>query len=231
MGLIGWISDQREKLIVDNAGAYLDDGDRVLHWARARTPAADNEGFVFVTTRRVIVHWTGKGGGPSSMLWQDINCWGLNADIPGGPILAVEGDGSRVVVQMPVETDGATDRVAELLQLFSDYAPSSRRPLTPEELDSSGPWVTHPHVELVRERKTASALTKRVVATVVGLALVIGGLMITPLPGPWSFPVIFGGLAILSTEYDWAKDALQWGRQKYQQAAGKLKKARASTDE
>ena len=214
MGLIGWISDQREKLIVDNAQPHLDDGDRVLHWARARTPASTREGFVFVTMRRIVVHWTGKGDGHSTLLWSDINCWGLNANIPGGPVLAVEADSSRVVVQMPVETEGATERVAELLQRFAEYAPSSRRPLTPEELASPGPWVAHPDIEVVREKKSVSALTKRIVATVVGVALVIGGALITPLPGPWSFPVILAGLAILSTEYDWAKDALQWARKK-----------------
>lgn len=230
MGLIGWMSDQREKLILGNAGAHLDQGDRVVHWARARTPKATQEGFVFITMNRIVVHWTGRGDGHSSLLWSDINCWGLNADIPGGPVLALESDNSRVVVQMPVETEGAMERVAELLRRFADFAPSSRRPLTAEELDSTGPWVAHPDIELVREKKSASALTKRIVTTVVGIALVIGGVLITPLPGPWSFPVILAGLAILSTEYDWAKDALQWGRKKYQEAARKLKK-QPSTDD
>lgn len=231
MGFIGWISDQREKLILGNAGAHLDKDDRVLHWARVRSPRANREGFVFISTNRIVVHWTGRGDGHSSLLWSDIDCWGLNADIPGGPVLAVEADSSRVVVQMPVETEGARERVSEFLRRFADFAPASRRPLTAEELDSTGPWVAHPDIELVTERKSASALTKRIVVTVVGLALVIGGVLITPLPGPWSFPVILAGLATLSTEYDWAKDALQWGRKKYHEAARKLKKQCTSTDD
>jgi uncharacterized protein (TIGR02611 family) len=229
--LIGWVSDQREKLILGNAVAHLDKGDEVLHWARARAPKTNQEGFVFVTRSRIVVHWTGKGDGHSSLAWSDIDCWGLNADIPGGPVLACEGGGSRVVIQMPVETEGAMGRVSELLRRFCDLAPAPRRPLTAEDLGSPGPWVAHPDIELTLEKKSGSALTKRIVTTVVGLALVIGGLLITPLPGPWSFPVILAGLATLATEYDWAKDALQWGRKKYHEAARKLKRPRPSTDD
>ncbi|HYD08818.1 MAG TPA: PGPGW domain-containing protein [Acidimicrobiales bacterium] len=49
---------------------------------------------------------------------------------------------------------------------------------------------------------------KRVAVTVVGAALVLGGVVMLPLPGP-GWLVIFLGLAVLATEYVWAATALE----------------------
>jgi len=59
--------------------------------------------------------------------------------------------------------------------------------------------------------------------TVIGVVLVVGGILITPLPGPWSLPIVLGGLAVLSREYDWAKDTLEWVKQRYQDVKNRIK--------
>lgn len=50
--------------------------------------------------------------------------------------------------------------------------------------------------------------TKRIVIFVVGVALVLLGIALIPLPGPFSIPLMIAGLAVLATEYVWAEKAL-----------------------
>jgi uncharacterized protein (TIGR02611 family) len=52
----------------------------------------------------------------------------------------------------------------------------------------------------------------------VGLAVVAGGVLLLPLPGP-GWVVIFGGLAIWATEFVWAQKVLHWARRKAAAAA------------
>ncbi|MFE7712390.1 TIGR02611 family protein [Streptomyces sp. NPDC057486] len=55
---------------------------------------------------------------------------------------------------------------------------------------------------------------------VVGLAVVVTGIIMLPLPGP-GWLVIFGGMAIWATEFVWAQLVLRWTRRKVTEAAQK----------
>jgi uncharacterized protein (TIGR02611 family) len=55
--------------------------------------------------------------------------------------------------------------------------------------------------------------TRRLVILVVGLAIVVLGLVLVPAPGP-GWAVVFGGLALLSTEFAWAARLLNWTKRK-----------------
>ena len=48
---------------------------------------------------------------------------------------------------------------------------------------------------------------------VVGTAIIAGGILLLPLPGP-GWVIIFLGLAILGSEFTWAKRLLQFARDK-----------------
>ncbi|MFI9627764.1 TIGR02611 family protein [Streptomyces sp. NPDC052042] len=52
----------------------------------------------------------------------------------------------------------------------------------------------------------------------VGLAVVVAGVIMLPLPGP-GWLVIFGGMAIWATEFVWAQFVLHWTRRKVTEAA------------
>ncbi|MGW9028123.1 TIGR02611 family protein [Streptomyces sp. NPDC055722] len=52
----------------------------------------------------------------------------------------------------------------------------------------------------------------------VGLAVVVGGLILLPLPGP-GWLVIFAGMAIWATEFVWAQLVLRWTKRKVTEAA------------
>lgn len=62
----------------------------------------------------------------------------------------------------------------------------------------------------------AGTVTRTVYRSAVGalgLAVVIGGLLLVPLPGP-GWLIVFVGLGILSSEFEWAARLLRWGRAK-----------------
>ena len=63
--------------------------------------------------------------------------------------------------------------------------------------------------------------TKRIVIFVVGVALVLLGIALIPLPGPFSIPLMIAGLAVLATEYVWAEKALATVKQQATQAKDK----------
>ncbi|GAA3821674.1 hypothetical protein GCM10022226_47450 [Sphaerisporangium flaviroseum] len=62
----------------------------------------------------------------------------------------------------------------------------------------------------VRSTRTGR-LTVKVIIGVVGAALVIGGLLLVPLPGP-GWLIVFAGLAVLATEFAWAHRLLEYGK-------------------
>ncbi|MBE7187431.1 TIGR02611 family protein [Jatrophihabitans endophyticus] len=51
----------------------------------------------------------------------------------------------------------------------------------------------------------------RIGITVLGVAVIAGGVVLLPLPGP-GWLIIFAGLGLLATEYEWAKRLLRFGR-------------------
>ncbi|MFC5816153.1 TIGR02611 family protein [Nonomuraea harbinensis] len=62
----------------------------------------------------------------------------------------------------------------------------------------------------VRATRTG-ALTLKVVIGVIGTVMVVGGLIMVPFPGP-GWLVVFGGLAVLATEFHWAHRLLEFGK-------------------
>ena len=73
-----------------------------------------------------------------------------------------------------------------------------------------GPPLRHPFRQFFARHRTLD-LTYRVVVAVIGAAVVVGGIILIPLPGP-GWLIVFGGLAILSTEFEWAGRLLDFAR-------------------
>jgi Putative transmembrane protein (PGPGW) len=72
---------------------------------------------------------------------------------------------------------------------------------------------------------------KRIGVSILGFTLVLAGFAMLVLPGP-GILVIIAGLAILATEYVWAQRALNFAKQKAEQAKNKVlgKTSSATTD-
>jgi uncharacterized protein (TIGR02611 family) len=80
-------------------------------------------------------------------------------------------------------------------------------PVPAAESDSS---QRHPFRRFFAKHRSLD-LTYRVVVAVIGTAVVVGGLVLIPLPGP-GWLIVFGGLAILATEFEWAGRLLDFAR-------------------
>ncbi|MGH3946827.1 MAG: TIGR02611 family protein [Pseudonocardiaceae bacterium] len=74
-----------------------------------------------------------------------------------------------------------------------------------------------PHRSRFRERlrrKPGIDLTYRIVVGVVGGVVLAAGVFMIPYPGP-GWLVVFGGLALLGTEFTWARRLLHAARHRY----------------
>ncbi|MER5751789.1 TIGR02611 family protein [Streptomyces sp. NPDC002088] len=73
--------------------------------------------------------------------------------------------------------------------------------------------------EFIKARRMLH-LSWQVGVFVLGLAVVVAGIIMLPLPGP-GWVVIFGGMAIWATEFVWAQLVLRWTKRKVTEAAQK----------
>ncbi|MFF0162814.1 TIGR02611 family protein [Streptomyces sp. NPDC005263] len=71
--------------------------------------------------------------------------------------------------------------------------------------------------EFIKARR-ALHLSWQVGIFIIGLAVVVLGIIMLPLPGP-GWVVIFGGMAIWATEFVWAQLVLRWTKRKVTEAA------------
>ena len=221
------ISRQRENLILAQARPYLNEGESVLKWVRGRRTDGRGEGFVFITQHRCVVHWTGRSDGPGTFPWSDIQGWGVVSDVKGGPILGIETDDGTCTVQLRATTPAMAERVADFIGEFAEHAPSGREPMNLSHGQANFKPVSE--IEISLHRMSTSEKAQRIAITLVGATLVIGGIVLTPLPGPWSLPIVIAGLAVLAREYDWAKDAREWVRAQSRAVAERFKARRSST--
>jgi uncharacterized protein (TIGR02611 family) len=226
--LLRRIREQRQRVILAQADRYLDPDEEVVHWVRAKAVAGRAEGFVFLTPRRCIVHWTGKAGtSPGDFPWEAITAWGVQSDAHGGPILALRNSEVSCFVQLRATTPAMAQDVAGFVKEFADRAPWPRETINPPQ-HLQGPFEATAAPQVPQHKRTITDHTRRILVTVLGVALIVGAIVIIPLPGPWSFIVTIAGLAILASEYDWARDALAWSKERYVAVSNKIKARRQS---
>lgn len=86
-----------------------------------------------------------------------------------------------------------------------------------EEIEASEPELAkrwHHHPTIVPFKAVARFIRKsgkRIAVTIAGFTVTIVGLLLVPLPGP-GWAIVFGGLAILATEYVWARRLLLFAK-------------------
>jgi uncharacterized protein (TIGR02611 family) len=67
-------------------------------------------------------------------------------------------------------------------------------------------------------------LVKRIIVTTVGTALLCVGIVLLVIPGP-GILLIIAGLAVLATEYLWAKSALDWTKARAKAARNRMQRS------
>lgn len=229
MGFVSLISDKRQELIERRASPHLEPGEDIVLWVRSRRVGEKGEGFIFLTERRVIMHWTGKDDGHCIASWDEIDTWGLATEVPGGPVIGIETRGENWYAQIAASTSNMAEDARDFIRRFNELAPPPRRRF--KDTDDIGRFETEGDVEVDMVKQSVPQMVRRLALTTLGAALIVAAILIVPLPGPWSFVLSIAGLAVLSREYDWAKDLLEWTKEKYQLAREKLterKRGRAS---
>jgi uncharacterized protein (TIGR02611 family) len=86
----------------------------------------------------------------------------------------------------------------------------------PERARVHEPTVAPSRLGRLRERVRAvpgGFVLWRVLVTLVGVAVIVIGIVLLPLPGP-GWLIIFAGIGVLGTEYAWAKRLLTFAREK-----------------
>jgi uncharacterized protein (TIGR02611 family) len=212
-------------LIVDRADPFLDEGEDVIQWVRARRASGKGAGFIYLTVKRVIFVWPGSDE-DVAFRWEDISSWGLRLDARGGPLLGLETEEGAFVAQVVAATGRMAEDVMAFVLRFSQLASPAQSSM---HHPVHGRFEQRSAVEVAAEKRSIGGLTKRFMVTVLGAMLFVAGVLIIPLPGPWSLPLMLAGLAVLGSEYDWAKDALDWAKKKYGQVKEKLKSRTSSS--
>ena len=95
----------------------------------------------------------------------------------------------------------------------------------PEKSRLSPKWAMQ-RVDAFRTRvrsKPGGALVWRIGVTVAGVLVIAVGIVLLPLPGP-GWLIIFAGLGLLATEYEWAKRLLRFARDQVQRWTDWLKR-------
>ncbi|MER7820410.1 TIGR02611 family protein [Streptomyces sp. NPDC096153] len=96
-------------------------------------------------------------------------------------------------------------------------ATAARSSATGDVTAPSEPVLGSRAPEFVKRRRTLH-LSWQVGVFIVGLAVVVAGVIMLPLPGP-GWLVIFAGMAIWATEFVWAQLVLHWTKRKVTEAA------------
>ena len=222
--MIRKLSDVRRQQIVSHVDPHLLDDEEVVDWARSRNPHTKKKGFVYLTRDRFLVVWRGGPEPETAVLdMNEVRSWGLKSEESSPPMLCVEGGGETLYIELQTATLSMTEGARRFVHHFASLAPEGLGPPPGEKH-----FEPNPDIRLLPHKRSVTDLTKRIVVTVVGVALIVGAILIIPLPGPWSILVTIGGLAILASEYDWAEDALDWARTKYQRAKEALRARRAA---
>lgn len=228
MGLLERLREQRLHQITSHARNYLGADEAIVHWVRAKNPHGRGDGFVYLTEDHFVIHWRGRGEAPGAIALRDIDSWGLDKDASGGPLLGVEANGEGIVVQLTVGTRNMADAATTFANRFAELAPWPSRPLS--KVDHLGDFRTHTEIAVEGKPKPLVAHARRVAITVAGVVLVVLGaiLSLPAVPGP-GLLIMIAGLGVLATEYDWAKDTLDWARDRYRAVSDKIKRSRRSS--
>lgn len=221
VSLMTRLAERREAHILAHWGPHLEAGEKITHWTRARHPGRGRDGFAYLTTGRLVVFWLGQGAFVTDLA--GILAWGLSSDAPGGPVFTVETPAGVERTQLPTGSEAGTTQVKGFLEAF---ARSVAGPPSPVGVGGEEPPSLLDIDAITAEQRSWSRRTRRIVGTIAGVALtVLGFLLAVPLvPGPGVL-VAITGVALLASEYDWAKDALHWAKDK---ARGEQTEARGT---
>ena len=198
----------------------------MLDWVHARDPKERRRrGYLYLTSRRLIASWVGRGDGHAEICWSDVESWGVARGARGGPTLAVESAGDCFVVQIPAEGTRLAGRASVFLSEMGELAPRPVRSL--ETVDTPSDYDSRSDMSVAKSSRSVSEQVWRLAVTVLGIGIIVTGLVLMVLPGP-GVVVTIVGLVVLAIEHFWAQDILIWARERSKRTTQKLRARRSS---
>jgi uncharacterized protein (TIGR02611 family) len=95
----------------------------------------------------------------------------------------------------------------------SSPTPTTHDPAKDDDDDFEGPIdKAREWRERIRQNKSLNH-TYRIVVAILGTVIILAGIALLPLPGP-GWLIIFLGLGLLASEFDWAKRVLDYAKKK-----------------
>jgi uncharacterized protein (TIGR02611 family) len=198
--------------------------EEILAWARIRDPDRRRRGVIYIARQGCFVRWATGTESTQLIGWENVETWGITQEGHEGPLLCIQTSEGQTVVKLPALTNRMALNVSSFLAMFGELAPWPKASPKDEAGDPRREFHPLVDVSIRRERRSLPGYTKRVFVTVLGGALLVLGVFLSlPLvPGPGLLTMI-AGLAILSTEYDFASDALDWARERYRKTKQRWK--------
>ena len=219
------LSETRRKQILGYVADHLDKDESVVQWGRIRDPESGRQGFLFLTEVRCLIRWRDNPE-IESILWADVTQWGVNKDAHRGPILCVETTSGPRYAQLQTGSKALALGAGRVVRAFNRLAPDAAATHKETHHGRIGP-TGDGDVQVEKEKLTPQSLARRIIITVVGVAVLVGAALIVPLPGPWSFLLVIAAFALLAREYDWAEDVLDWIKDTYEKAKARVRSSRS----
>lgn len=190
----------RQHVVVTPLRPLLAEGEPVTARVHVRDPEDGRRGIVATAPSRCVVYWGLRH--PARVIpWEELTGWRMAEQRRGGPLLRLHTADDEIAVQIPASSRARMRKLAAVLARLREHAPAH----------AQGPHRSPDTMDLRTERRDLRAHTRRLVVTVLGVAVILlGGLFASPfVPGPGALTAL-AGLAILAREYDWASDIHQW---------------------
>jgi uncharacterized protein (TIGR02611 family) len=194
----------RERLVLSQIHPHLDADEQVVQWAHVHAVSGRRQGVLACTRQRCVVHWVGDAG-YVVFRWEDLRAWHVERPAADRPVLELIGAEDHVAVEFRVSSK---PRLRKASAVFDTVAS-----LAPPDAHGTG-WETGElPLQIPAARRGWRGHTRRIVVTIAGLFVILVGLLFaSPLvPGPGALTVL-AGLALLASEFDWAKDLQHWLR-------------------
>ncbi|QBI20722.1 hypothetical protein ER308_14900 [Egibacter rhizosphaerae] len=192
----GPIRRLRERLVLRAVRPTLDSGEGILDWGHVQSPSERRHGLLVLTDRRCLLSWAGRDEPDVGLPWEDLIGVETAEDAGRGPVLTLATSEQTAVAALPASSKARASRATRLLERVGELADHDCRA---------------PEVQL--QRRGLRGHTRRVGVTVAGLALLlVSAAFASPVvPGPGALTAL-AALALLATEYDWARDLYHWFR-------------------
>jgi uncharacterized protein (TIGR02611 family) len=203
-----------ERLVLPQLRTLLSADEELLAWSHVLTTDG-RRGILMLTSFRCITHWPQRSD--VVIQWRKVTGSRVDPGAPGELVLVLEAATGTVTVRLAAASHGQRRRAAQVLRTVGELTPSG-------VLDEV---VGQSTAEFRIPRRGVRGHVRRVVVTTVGtLLLLLGVLFASPfVPGP-GILTILAGLALLASEYDWARDLHHWLRNHFDRLRQRLRARR-----